>query len=50
VCSATLSGGLNENGPHRLRYLNFWSAIGATVGEGIGSVALLKGVCHRAGL
>ena len=42
--------GLNENGPHRLIYLNAWLRVGRTVWEGIGGVALLEEVCHwRAG-
>ena len=35
-------GGLSENGPHRLMYLNTWSSIGGTVWEGLVGVALLE--------
>ena len=39
-------GGLNENSPHRLIYLNTWSPVGRTVLEGLESMALLEEVCH----
>lgn len=39
-------GGLNENAPHRLRFLNTQSPIGDTVWDSLGGVALLKDVCH----
>ena len=38
-------GGLNENGLHRLIYLNAWSAVGRTVWEGLEGVVLLEEVC-----
>ena len=34
-------GGLSENGPHRLMYLNIWFSIGGTAWEGLVGVALL---------
>ena len=47
IGSNTLSPGiLNENGSHRLIYLNVWSPVGGPVWEGLGGVALLKEVCH----
>jgi hypothetical protein len=44
-------GGLNENGPRRLRCLNGCFPVGGTVWEGLGSlvgvgVALVEEVCH----
>ena len=33
-------GGLNENAPHRLRYLNTQSPVGDTVWDSLGGVAL----------
>lgn len=38
-------GGLNETSPHRLTYVNAWSAIVGTAWEGLIGVALLKEVC-----
>lgn len=39
-------GGLNENGPYRLIYLNVWFLVSGTVWEGLGGVTLLEVVCH----
>lgn len=41
----SVCGGLNENGPLRLTYLNVWSPVGGTVWEGSGRVVFLE-VCH----
>jgi hypothetical protein len=38
-------GGLNENAPQRLIYLNTWSLVGVTIWEGLGDMALLIEVC-----
>ena len=34
-------GGLNENGPHGLIYLNAWPSVGRMIWKGSGGVALL---------
>ena len=39
-------GGLNENCPQRLMYLNTWSPVGGNIWEGLGGVVLLEEVCH----
>lgn len=39
-------GGLNENEPNRLLYLNIWSPVSRTVWERLGNGALLNDVCH----
>jgi hypothetical protein len=44
--SVWLCGALKETGLHRLIYLNACSAVGRTVWEGLGGVALLEEVCH----
>jgi hypothetical protein len=36
----------NENGRHRLIYLNAWFSVGRTIRKGLGGVALLEEVCH----
>lgn len=36
-------GGLNENGPHRLRSLNTWPPVGGAIWGRIRTVTLLKG-------
>lgn len=43
-----LSDGFNENGPHRLMYLKTWLPVGETVWEGLGGLALLEEVYHKA--
>lgn len=40
-------GGLNENDPHQLIYLNACSPVSGTAWEGLGGVVLLEKVCHR---
>ena len=44
-----ICGGLNDSGPHRLKYLDVWSLLGGTIWEGLWSVALLEEVCHGDG-
>lgn len=39
-------GGLSENWPHRLIYLNVWSLLAELFGEGLRGVALMEEVCH----
>ena len=39
-------GGLNENGPNELRYLNTWYPVGGTVWEGLEGVFLLEEMRH----
>jgi hypothetical protein len=39
-------GSLNENGHHRLIYLNTWCLVGRTAWEGLEGVALLEKVSH----
>jgi hypothetical protein len=39
-------GGLNENGLHRLIFLNIWSPVSGTVWECLGGLTLLVDVCH----
>lgn len=41
---------MNENGPHRLRYLNVWFLVGGTAWEGLDGMALLEKVFTRCGL
>lgn len=45
ICVLCGCGGLNENVPHGLICLNFWSPVGRTLCEGLGGVFLLKDVC-----
>lgn len=40
-------GSLNENGSHRLLYLNAWFTVGGTIWEGLKSVALLDDVTSK---
>ena len=40
-------GGLNENGPQRLKYLDIWSAVGRTVWKQLVCIALLEEACPR---
>lgn len=40
-------GGLSENSPHGLLYLNTCSPVGRAVWEGLGSMALLEEMRHR---
>lgn len=44
--SLTGYDGLNKNGHHRNIYLNVLSSWSDTTWEGLGSVGLLKVVCH----
>jgi hypothetical protein len=37
---------LNEDGSHRLIYLNTWSSVGGVVWEGLGGMALLEEMRH----
>lgn len=39
-------GGLNENCPHVLIYLNAWSPVGGSIWERLGGVASLEEVCY----
>lgn len=39
-------GGLNENGPNELMYLNTWYPVGGTVWEGLEGVFLLEEMRH----
>lgn len=49
-CCLDSLGGLNENGPHLLVYLDAWSLVGETFGEGFRGMALLEELCPRGGL
>lgn len=39
-------GGLNEDGPHRLRYLNVWFPVDGTAWKGLNGAPLLETVFH----
>lgn len=41
--------GLNKNDPHRFICLNTWSPVAGTIWKGLGGVALMEQICHRAG-
>jgi len=43
-------GGLNENDPHKLIYLNAWSSVDGTVREGLGGVAFCRKYVTGGGL
>lgn len=42
-------GGLNNNAPHRLTYMNTWYPVSKAIWHGLGSVTLLEEVCVTGG-